>query len=759
MSQKTRRTRPTENLDRRSIMEILSQTEESVEPCGVPSVSDIAAQIEGDQIEAREIYQSIARSAAHVSNVLECALLLPPESSKNSRDPSHTPEQLEVVAHSGDFQPEQIKRALSEEPAQITSATPAKCLTSGEYRFFAVICAGSQIGYLAIRCEGEISDNSAHILLLLSSLAGFVFERGRRVNSEVHLNDRLQVLTGLNMLIARNVGLDRIAKSITAESALHFAADLVIIYLHDELQHSLEVRGRYGCSPGSIPNSYRAHDGLLFKAVQHGSLIAVENLAQHQNHGLDFIEKLGFRSVVISCLEVDGEVLGALVLGYRRDGVMSEGDSIRLEEFCQAAAVAIANARVQERLREYTEHLEREVEQRTQDLQVQTLRAEEANHAKSRFLANMSHELRTPLTAIVGYSSVLADGIFGPLNDRQTDAMLAISRSSEHLKNLINDVLNLARIESGKEDPEPARVPLHDLLTQSHKLLLQTAIAKGVSLQPLVIDPALNGGALFTDPKHTQQIMNNLLSNAIKYTPQGGKVWIESSIVGDKVRIAIHDTGVGMSQQKLERLFERFERGEDDYSKSQEGTGIGLNLTKHLVEINGGRIGVDSTEGQGSIFWIMMPLETKAFDVADEQEQKTSSTEFEGNSFLVVDDNPDTCEVLRCVLSAAGAEAVVTARNVREGVQALEQHRFDFILTDLTMPGESGLSLVSHVRGLRTPTAKVPIIVLSACAFEADREAALNAGASAFVAKPFKPSDVVKNIQTLRLRSAFQGVR
>lgn len=759
MTHKNRRTRPTENLDRRTILEILSQVEPSIPIPKTLSVSEIAALIENDQIEPREIYQSITQTACCVGPVQECVLLLPSASGKNARDPANAPDQLEVVSHSGDFQPQDIKRALADEPSNLAHASAAKCLTAGNYRFFAVISAGSQIGYLAIRSYSEISDSTAESLLLLASLAGMVFERIRRVGSEAHLADRLQVLTGLNMLIARNVGLDRITKSITAESALHFAAELVLIYLCDEAQRSLELRGRYGCSPGSIPNSYRSQDGLLYKAVQHGSFIAVENISQHQNNGIDFIEKLGFRSVIISCLEVDGEVLGVLVLGFRREGVMSESDSIRLEEFCQAAGVAIANARAQEKLREYTEHLEQEVKQRTQDLQIQTLRAEEANQAKSRFLANMSHELRTPLTAIVGYSSVLADGIFGPLNDRQTDAMLAITRSSEHLKNLINDVLNLARIESGKENPEPARVGLPDLLTQSHKLLLQNAIAKGVSLQPLDLGGDIQTAALYTDPKHTQQIMNNLLSNAIKYTPNGGKVWLDASVIGDKVKIAIHDTGVGMSQQKLERLFERFERGEDDYSKSQEGTGIGLNLTKHLVEINGGRIGVESTEGSGSTFWILMPLASNELDVADEEDQRTSSTEFEGNSFLVVDDNPDTREVLRCILDAAGAQEVVTAKNVKEGLQAVEQHRFDFILTDLTMPGESGLSLVSHIRSMRTSSSKVPIIVLSACAFEADRQAALNAGASAFVAKPFKPSDVVKNIQTLRLRSAFQGTR
>ena len=267
-----------------------------------------------------------------------------------------------------------------------------------------------------------------------------------------------------------------------------------------------------------------------------GGHISVTDLDKHIRHGLDFLKELSVRAVDVCCLEVRGESLGAILIGYRREHNLSQNDLTRFEEFCQGAAVAIANARTQERIESYTERLEELVEQRTADLAIQTSRAEEANQAKSKFLANMSHELRTPLTAIVGYSSVLCDGVFGELNEKQLDALNAVARSSDHLKNLIDDVLNLARIESGKEEAEPTAVSIKDLLTQAHRLILQSAIGKGVQMNPLELSPEMSETSIYTDPKHIQQIIINLMSNAVKYTPKGGEVTLNAELAGDKIK-------------------------------------------------------------------------------------------------------------------------------------------------------------------------------------------------------------------------------
>ena len=286
--------------------------------------------------------------------------------------------------------------------------------------------------------------------------------------------------------------------------------------------------------------------------------------------------------------------------------------------------------------------------------------------------------------------------------------------------------------------------------------MMQSAIGKGVQLEQPKFSAENADIAVYADHKHLQQILINLMSNAVKYTPRGGKVWLTTSLHVDKVRIAVHDAGVGIPPHKVLTLFERFERGDDAYSKSQEGTGIGLNLTRHLVEINGGRIGVESIQGEGSTFWIMMPLAEQGVETLREEDQNSNAklVELTGLDALVVDDNADTCEVLKTILKTAGA-TVRVVHSVRDGVAAMQEEMPDIILTDLALPVESGLQLIQHVRGGEHDVSSLPIIVLSACAFQSDRDAALSAGASTFIAKPFRPSEVLTTVRQLTLTRAM----
>ncbi len=711
--------------------------------------SAIVRLIEGGE-EPRRIYSAIAECAMNTPGVKGATIFLPAERLNN---------QLEAVASIGEALPEPRKDDGDTVGRLALSAASSKTskTTTGHFTYFDVIVIGAPIGTLAISAPDGISHEACDKLGALTHHVGVVFERQKLSGTLQHFVDRLEVLNELNQLIASNVGLQRIVKSLARESAFRFAADLALTFILNEDKSALEVKGGYGCTPNLIPERFSLSGGLLGQVMQLGGHLSIGNLHNHANHGLQFLEDLGIKSVDLCCLEVRGETLGAILIGYRREVSLSQHDLTRFEEFCQGAGVAIANARTQERIQSYTERLEELVEQRTADLAIQTSRAEEANHAKSQFLANMSHELRTPLTAIVGYSSVLVDGVFGQLTDKQKDALNAIARSSDHLKRLIDDVLNLARIESGKEVAEPARVPLKDLLVQAHKLMQQTSINKGVQIQPLTFPDQLQTAALYTDPKHIHQIVINLMSNAVKYTPKGGKVWITAEHVVDKIRIAVTDTGVGISPQKLEKLFERFERGEDTYSKSQEGTGIGLNLTRRLVELNGGKIGVESTQGQGSTFWVLMPIaKEETVPLTSQQENIDVKIRLDGLSTLVVDDNSDTCDVLKHILSNAGA-TVVTAQSVKDGMKELSSATPDIILTDLAMPGESGLVLIKHVRDSAGELGRVPIIVLSACAFTSDKDAAISAGASSFIPKPFRPNDIIRHVRQLTLSMAMQS--
>jgi hypothetical protein len=287
---------------------------------------------------------------------------------------------------------------------------------------------------------------------------------------------------------------------------------------------------------------------------------------------------------------------------------------------------------------------------------------------------------------------------------------------------------------------------------------MQTAMGKGVKLMPIEASTDVKNANLWVDSRHIRQILINLMSNAVKYTPSGGTVKLTAEIIGDKVKINVVDTGVGISDEKLKTLFERFERGEDKYSLSQQGTGLGLALTKHLAEINGGTVGVDSKLGEGSTFWVLVPLAGSGFiteEAQQEDKEEEEATRLDGLNLLVVDDNELTCEVLNTIISKAGGMAYV-AHSVTEAKVLATQVDLDAALIDLAMPRESGLSLIKYFRkDCSPPLSSMPLIVVSACVFEKDKQEAFEHGASQFVAKPFKPHDLLAVIRKLTISSVL----
>jgi signal transduction histidine kinase/ActR/RegA family two-component response regulator len=569
------------------------------------------------------------------------------------------------------------------------------------------------------------------------------------------LKERYEVLKEFVQLISSGVNLERISRTVVNQAAFRFGADIVLLFTGSLEDEVIDIKGTYGVRKGELPESIPLEDSPLERAFRFGGTISIPNLEQQSDEALGFLQELGIRSVHLSTLEGREGNLGALLLAFREEQILNQFDAAMLDEFTQGATAAVSAALSQAKLSSYAERLEELVHKRTEDLNQQKTQAEESNRAKGRFVANMSHELRTPLTAIVGYSSVLASGVFGPVNDKQRDALISIQRSSEHLKELIDEVLNLSRIEAGKEEPEPSKVELFSLLQQVQKLMLQTAVGKGIEMKPILVGEEDKLKKLWVDPRHIRQILLNLVSNAVKYTPSGGTVQLSANCSGDTVTITVTDTGVGLSEDEQKRLFSRFERGDDSYSREQTGTGLGLSLTKTLVERNGGKIGVRSRKGEGSEFFITMPLAEGGSAVTSYEDRSESETRIidrlEGLSLLVLEDNPTTAEVLESILSRAGATVHLYSRT-KEAVKGLERGDIDLCLVDLAIPGESGLSFIETAR---REGSKLPIIVVSACVFEQDREQALLSGANSFVAKPFSPGELVESIRELTIQTAI----
>jgi signal transduction histidine kinase len=278
--------------------------------------------------------------------------------------------------------------------------------------------------------------------------------------------------------------------------------------------------------------------------------------------------------------------VGGLVVHRNTPGEFSPEIVDLLQTFGTQSALAIQNAK-----------LFREIEDKGQQLEV-------ANQHKSEFLANMSHELRTPLNAIIGFSEVLLERMFGEVNDKQAEYLQDILSSGRHLLSLINDILDLSKIEAGRMELELEAFDLSVALDNALTLVRERASRHGIRLA-MSIDERL--GAFVGDERKIKQVLLNLLSNAVKFTPEGGRVGVSAARSDGSVEISVSDTGIGIAAEDHEAIFEEFRQVGHDYSRKREGTGLGLTLARRFVELHGGRIWVKSEVGKGSTFTFSLP--------------------------------------------------------------------------------------------------------------------------------------------------------
>jgi signal transduction histidine kinase len=299
-----------------------------------------------------------------------------------------------------------------------------------------------------------------------------------------------------------------------------------------------------------------------------------------------------------------GQVVGDLYLTDKLGAdAFSEEDQELLMLFASRVAVTIENARLYDAVRATRD----ELEARNRELEKQYQYAEDTNRIKSEFLANMSHELRTPLNAIIGFAELMHDGRAGPVSPEHKEYLGDILTSSRHLLQLINDILDLSKVESGKMEFRPEPVNL-DLLAEGVRTILRTLAADKLIRVETDISPSLSD--IVADPGRLKQILFNFLSNAIKFTPPGGRVKLDIRSEGqDTYRVEVRDTGAGIAAADLNKLFTDFRQLQPHRYRSR-GTGLGLALTKRIVEAQGGTVGVESTPGQGSVFYAILPRDT-----------------------------------------------------------------------------------------------------------------------------------------------------
>jgi len=441
---------------------------------------------------------------------------------------------------------------------------------------------------------------------------------------------------------------------------------------------------------------------------------------------------LGLSSVMIVPLINRNHVFGALSFMFsessRRYG---PADLAMAEDLGRRCAIAIENARLY----------------RSEQKAHQT--ANFANRAKDEFLAVVSHELRTPLNAIMGWAKLLTMQNFQPA-ERQR-AIDTIERNSVHMAKLIEDLLDMSRVISGKMRLEVQPVNAHRVIESVLESLEPAAAAKNVALRRAL--DATNS-ALMADPARLQQIVWNLLSNAVKFSANGGQVDVHTRLEDGHLEIAISDNGRGIEPSFLPHIFEPFRQEDASPTRSRGGLGLGLAITRQLVEMHGGKVSAHSEgPGKGATFVASLPSVVKSRPVGDQPDAPSPKFErpehLRGLRVLVVDDEPDARRLIATILRECGCE-VTTAGSVQEALTSFRENPPEVLLSDVAMPGEDGYALIRLVRALSPGGGgDIPAAAITAYASAEDRRQLLNAGFSIHLPKPIHPAEVVAVTATL----------
>jgi two-component system, NtrC family, sensor kinase len=579
------------------------------------ATSEILRVISSSPTDVQPVFDTIVRSAVRLCDGLFGALLqFDGELLHFVAQHNHTPEALEeahrvfparptralmtgrailerAVVHIPDFEvdPEYEHQALSRAVGQRSGL------------WVPMLREGAPIGVIMVaRAEtGPFSESEIELLKTFADQAVIAIENVRlfkeleaRTAALTRSVGELQALGEVSQAVSSTLDLQTVLTTIVARAAQLSGADAGSIYEYDEATQELSRRAVHNMEAEILARPdqrFRRGEGALGQAVERREPVQYADISDstlYDSKVRDLLLRFGYRALLAVPLLREDQIIGALVVNRKTPGEFSPETVELLTTFATQSALAIQNAR-----------LFREIEDKSRQL-------EAASHHKSEFLANMSHELRTPLNAIIGFSEVLTERMFGELNEKQDEYLRDIYASGQHLLSLINDILDLSKIEAGRMELEVADFDLPAAIDNALMLVRERAGRRGITLGHSV-DERL--GQIRGDERKVKQVLLNLLSNALKFTPEGGRIDVHAVPRNGVAEISVADTGIGIAPEDQEAVFEEF-RQVGTADKKVEGTGLGLALSRKFIELHGGRISVESEVGKGSTFAFTLPL-------------------------------------------------------------------------------------------------------------------------------------------------------
>jgi signal transduction histidine kinase/ActR/RegA family two-component response regulator len=522
--------------------------------------------------------------------------------------------------------------------------------------------------------------------------------------------DQLETLGAVIEAVNSSLDLDQVLAMIVMHAVHLSGTDGGSIMEFDDQRQEFAVRAAYGTSdelldelrrtPIEVSGTFVGRAAMAGRPLQESDLRSLERDA-HQ----DRLYRSGWMSMLAVPLLREAKIVGVLVVLRKSAGGYSEETADVLQSLADQSALAILNARVF-----------RELERKGRELEI-------ASGHKSEFLASMSHELRTPLNAVIGFSQVLLERMFGDLNDRQDEYLRDILGSGQHLLELLNDVLDLSKVEAGRMELNRSMFGVREAIEYSLSMVRERAQQRSITVDYLIADGVQE---LFADRLRITQVIVNLVSNAVKFTPAGGRISVSANTDGSEVVVSVSDSGPGVPAEDRERIFESFQQGGRGADR-EEGTGLGLTLSRRIVELHDGRMWLDTELGAGSTFGFAVPVLTGAEGSSTSEGAEATN----GSVVVVIDDDPGAMELLTLYLHSA-ALTVVGAGTGTAGLHLTRQLGPVAVVLDIRLPDMDGWELLSTLK--RDPvTMNVPVLIVSVVD---ERAQGLLLGAADYLVKP-----------------------